>query len=111
MSEKHHAIEIHSVGEFTQFFDLSGTTPLILDFTASWCPPCQMIKPHFEQMAKDFEGKAIFLKIDVDEMKELSQQYNISCMPTFKIIKAGQVVGELEGADKDGLLNLVKQNI
>ena len=95
MSEKHHAIEIHSVEQFTKISEESGSTPLILDFTAVWCPPCQMIKPIFEQMAKDFEGKAIFLKIDVDEMGELSEQFGISCMPTFKILKAGQLVGEL----------------
>ena len=56
MSEKLHAIEIHSVEEFNKFLDLSATTPLIVYFFASYVPNCKMMKPHFEQLAKDFEG-------------------------------------------------------
>ena len=92
MSDKHHAIEIQSVEQFVQIQSEVGSQLLIIDFTASWCPPCQMIKPHFEQMAKDFEGKAVFVKIDVDEMGELAALFGINCMPTFKVIKGGSVV-------------------
>ena len=70
-----------------------------------------MIKPHFEQMAKDFEGKAVLVKIDVDEMGELAAQFGINCMPTFKVIKGGDVVDTLEGASKDGLLQLINKHL
>ena len=72
MSEHHHAIEIHSVEQFNKIKSEVGTMPLVIDFTASWCPPCQMIKPIFEQLAKDLEGKAVLVKVDVDEMGQLS---------------------------------------
>ena len=111
MSEEHHAIEIHSTEQFTEIQSTVGGLLLIIDFTASWCPPCQMIKPHFEQMAKEFKGKAVFVKVDVDEMSQLSEQFGINCMPTFKVIKGGDVVDTLEGASKDELLQLINKHL
>ena len=111
MSEHHHAIEIHSVEQFNHIMSEAGSKPLVIDFTASWCPPCQMIKPIFEQLAKDYEGKAVLVKVDVDEMDVLAAEFGINCMPTFKIVKGGQVVDQLEGASKDGLVQLIQKHL
>ena len=109
MSEKLHAIEIHSVEEFNKFLDLSATTPLIVYFFASYVPNCQMMKPHIEQLAKDFEGQAIFLKIEeAEENEELLAKYDITDYPVTKIIKDGQIVGFLRGMTKDSILEAVK---
>ena len=85
--------------------------PLVIDFTASWCPPCQMIKPIFEQLAKDLEGKAVLVKVDVDEMGQLAQEFGINCMPTFKVVKGGQVVDQLEGANKEKLTQIIQKHL
>ena len=109
MSEKLHAIEIHSVEEFNKFLDLSATTPLIVYFFASYVPNCKMMKPHFEQLAKDFEGQAIFLKIEeAEEIEDLLSMYEIRDYPTTMIIKDGQIFSVLRGMTKDSILEAVK---
>ena len=55
---------------------------VVMDFTASWCPPCQMIAPHFQTMSEEFENVQ-FYKIDVDENGDAAEEAGISCMPTF----------------------------
>ncbi|MCH1921949.1 thioredoxin family protein, partial [Shewanella sp. A3A] len=61
---------------------------VIIDFTASWCGPCRFIAPVFAEYAKKFPG-AVFLKVDVDELKEVAEKYNVEAMPTFLFIKDG----------------------
>merc|ERR1712066_771216 len=65
---------------------------VFVDFTASWCPPCKMIKPIFEELAEKFKDndKVKFVKIDVDENDTVAQEYAIRSMPTFKVFKSGK---------------------
>lgn len=57
--------------------------PVVIDFFATWCGPCRQMKPAFEAAAKEYEGKVLFLSIDVDENPELAQRFNISAVPTL----------------------------
>mmetsp|Transcript_33196 Transcript_33196/g.87243 ORF Transcript_33196/g.87243 Transcript_33196/m.87243 type:complete len:250 (+) Transcript_33196:1-750(+) len=75
---------------------------VVVDFAASWCGPCQQIAPKFEAMAAAMPHVK-FLKVDVDECKDLSQQYGVQSMPTFKFLKAGKEVDEMKGADEGAL--------
>ena len=77
---------------------------MVVDFTATWCPPCQMIGPKFSVMATsgDYEG-VTFVKIDVDENAQASEAAGITCMPTFQFYKDGAKVDELQGADEGSL--------
>jgi thiol-disulfide isomerase/thioredoxin len=59
--------ELKTHEEFEQTLKEAGNTLVVLDFTATWCPPCQKIKPHFKEMAKTYAGKAILCMVDVDE--------------------------------------------
>ena len=76
----------------------------VIDFTATWCPPCQMIGPKFVLMAgeADFAG-VTFFKLDVDANEAGSQKAQINCMPTFQFYKGGVKVDELQGADEQSL--------
>ena len=67
---------------------------VVIDFTATWCPPCKMIAPKFEAMATEFTD-AVLYKIDVDENGEASQAAGIQCMPTFQFYKGGEKVHEI----------------
>ncbi len=96
----HAAIAITSSAHFTQVLEQAGTQAVIIDFTATWCPPCQMIKPVFEELAQQYLGKIVFVKVDVDDQSEIAQQYGITCMPTFIVLKGGQVAEKMEGASK-----------
>ncbi|OEL28190.1 Thioredoxin H-type [Dichanthelium oligosanthes] len=77
---------------------------VVIDFTASWCPPCRFIAPVFVELAKA-HPHIIFLKVDVDELKEVSEQYEITAMPTFAFVKDGEKVHTIVGADKENLIN------
>jgi len=76
---------------------LQSNIPVLLDFSATWCGPCQKIAPLVEELAKDFSGRAKVFKIDVDNNQELASQYGIMSVPTLMIIKGGEVVNKWIG--------------
>ena len=69
----------------------------VVDFWAEWCGPCRMITPVIEELATEYEGKALVAKVDVDENAELSQQYGVRSIPTILILKDGEVVDKHVG--------------
>merc|ERR1712171_24490 len=81
---------------------LKSSNLVVIDFTATWCPPCQFIGPKFVAMAEEFPN-AVFVKVDVDANSETSSHCGINCMPTFQFYKNGVKVVQLEGADENGL--------
>jgi len=94
---------VHSKKEFDALLVSTRSKQLVVvDFFATWCGPCQQIAPKFEAMAAAMP-QAKFVKVDVDQCKDLSQQYGVQSMPTFKLIRGGKVVDEMKGAD-DGAL-------
>ena len=69
----------------------------VVDFWAEWCGPCRMITPVIEELATEYDGKALVAKVDVDENAELSQQYGVRSIPTILILKDGEVVDKHVG--------------
>lgn len=63
-----------------------GDKPAIVDFTASWCGPCQRIAPILEELAKEYEGQIVIYKVDVDKEKGLAQAFNVSSIPAVLYI-------------------------
>lgn len=80
---------------------------LLVDFTASWCGPCKMIGPFFEELAAKYPD-VMFVKVDVDDLDDVAADCGISAMPTFHLYSNGVKVGELTGADKGKLEDLAK---
>jgi len=64
----------------------------LLDFWAQWCGPCRAIAPIVEELASEYEGKAIIGKVDVDRNQEIALKYNIRSIPTILIVKDGEIV-------------------
>ena len=97
---------VTQVASKKEFDAIVGKTPskrlIVVDFFATWCGPCQQIAPKYEAMARAMPH-ALFLKVDVDQCKDLSQQYGVQSMPTFKFIKGGKEVDEMKGASEDAL--------
>ncbi|MCG8376765.1 MAG: thioredoxin [Chlorobiales bacterium] len=80
----------------TEILD-SGKVALV-DFWAAWCGPCQMLGPVIEELAGEYEGKAVISKLNVDENPNTAAQYGIRSIPTMLIFKNGEVVDQMVGA-------------
>lgn len=63
-----------------------GDRPAIVDFFATWCPPCKVLSPRLKKLAQEYKGKIYIYKVDVDKEKELAQAFNIRSMPTLLFI-------------------------
>lgn len=70
---------------------LANDTVSVVDFWAAWCGPCRMVAPIIEELAGEYEGKALIGKVDVDQHPEVSMQYGIRSIPTILILKNGEV--------------------
>ena len=92
-------LEIENTAHYNEVLQKAGALPLVIDFFATWCGPCVMIKPIFEEISHAYEGKAVFLKIDIDKCEELMAKFGIECMPTFIVVKGGEPTAKMEGAD------------
>ena len=76
---------------------LQAPLPVIVDFTASWCPPCRALSPVFEKLSQSYAGKLIFASLDTDENLQTPIQVGIQGMPTLVLFARGQEVGRLIG--------------
>lgn len=87
------------------------TGTVVVDFTASWCPPCKMLAPVFERVATKFEGQAAFYKCDIDENVEIAAKYGVTTIPNLLFFKNGQVVDQSIGFVAEGALTDKVQNV
>ena len=85
---------------------------MVIDFTATWCGPCNMIAPVYHELSETEEIKrlgVVFLKVDVDENQETASEYGVAAMPTFIFIKDGEVKDRLMGANAPRLGEMIME--
>ena len=77
---------------------LKSDVPVLVDMFATWCGPCKMMAPVVAQLAEEYEGTVKVGKLDIDQNVDIVAQYKIMSVPTFLVIKDGEVVKKLIGA-------------
>lgn len=81
--------------------EASKEKAVVVDFWASWCGPCQMLKPILEAVAKDYADKMTLVKLNVEENQAYASKFGVMSIPAVKMFKDGKVVSEFVGAQPD----------
>lgn len=100
----------HSAAEYEQLKLSSRGKVFVVQFSAEWCGPCKAISPLFAQLARKYDGKAVFVHVDAEKLADISDTNDVRAFPTFKFFdKNGNLVHRFEGADSDALQRAVAQ--
>ena len=100
-----HQVSTHD--EFNQILEKAGDNLVVVDFTAKWCGPCKRIAPYYQELSQQHPN-VVFLKVDIDDNRETTEECQISSMPTFQFYQKGEKVDEFSGADQDQLKKLIE---
>ena len=98
---KHAAVQISSPAQFERDV-LKADQPVLVDFYADWCGPCRKLAPTIEKLAKQYEGRAIVRKVNVDRLTSLADRYGVQSIPTVILFKDGKEVQRLTGVRSAG---------
>ncbi|MET0964856.1 MAG: thioredoxin domain-containing protein [Nakamurella sp.] len=91
---------------------LGSAVPVLVDFTATWCPPCVMVKPVLERIAADEADRLRVVTLDVDENPVVTARYEVLGMPTLALFVGGQVVARFMGAKpRTAILNIIEPHL
>ncbi len=87
---------------------IADNTITLVDFTATWCGPCQQLKPELHKMAEEFDGKIKFVEVDVDKSRDIAEKYKITDLPTLVVIKNGEEASRTVGADSQEIRDMLE---
>jgi thioredoxin 1 len=91
---------------------LQAKLPVLVDFWAEWCGPCRMLAPILEEVAKEYQGKVKFVKVNVDQSSETAATFNVRGIPTLILFKNGEAAATKVGAlSKGQLSSFLNENI
>jgi putative thioredoxin len=91
----------------TQVIERSHNIPVLVDFWADWCGPCQMQMPMLNKLVDDYHGKFALAKVNTDEQRELARRFNIRSLPTMHLYKNGEIVEEILAAQTESNMRIL----
>ncbi|XP_018593721.1 thioredoxin-like [Scleropages formosus] len=104
-------VVIEDQDAFDQALADAGDKLVVVEFSASWCGPCNTIAPFFEELSEREENQNIvFLKVDVDDAQDVANFCDIKCMPTFHFYKNGKKMDNFSGSSSEKLEQLLKEH-
>ncbi len=97
----------------SKFNDLiTGETPVLVDFHATWCGPCKQLSPIIEEIAVDLKGKIKVIKIDIDKNQKAAEVYQIKGVPTMILFHKGKILWKQSGVmPKQNIIGIIQQHI
>jgi thioredoxin len=96
--------------EKSKTWKFEGNVPVIIDFNASWCPPCRQLSPIIEEIAKEYSGKIVVYKVDTDKEQKLAQSMGITSLPTLLFVPVkGQPQASVGFVPKETLVKAIKE--
>lgn len=93
-----YSLEVAEADFMQMVVEASMHQPVLVDFWATWCQPCQVLKPILEKLADEYQGKFLLAKVNTEEAQQLAMQFGIRSIPTIKMFKNGEPVDEFMGA-------------
>lgn len=91
---------------------IDSSTPVLVDFWATWCGPCRAIAPHLDALADEFDGKLKIVKLDVDHNQNTATQFGVQSIPTLLIFKDGKLANKMVGAgNRKALTDFIRNTI
>ncbi|HKK04304.1 MAG TPA: thioredoxin [Gammaproteobacteria bacterium] len=97
-AESAHSVDITRENFSADVIEASESVPVVVDFWAPWCGPCQTLMPLLMRLAEEYAGAFRLAKVNIDEQPELATQFGVRSVPTVKVIRLGEVVDEFLGA-------------
>lgn len=104
MSDSPYIVDVSAADFEAQVLARSAEVPVLVDFWASWCQPCQMLMPVLTGIAQAYQGRFVLAKVNSDEQQELATRYGVRSLPTVKVFRHGEVVDEFMGAQPESVI-------
>lgn len=99
---------IESMEDLFDLLDQNKDTLVVIDYWADWCGPCKKFKPEFDKISRNY-STVLFCTINIDDVPEVKEEFEISSIPTFDLIKNGQRVHRVAGAQRAELEQAIRE--